>query len=95
MKNAICRRATETLPSRLFTSLVSLSLMLLLCVGTEALATEQATLEKCEVPKGTLAIAEPQGHVVMALRAYNLPPPTQLLRQYVQNSNCFQVLERG
>ena len=95
MNNAIRRRATETLPSRLLTPLVSLSFMLLLWAGTEALATEQATLEKCDGPKGTLAIAEPQGHVVMALRAYNLPPPTQLLRQYVQNSNCFQVLERG
>ena len=95
MNNAIFLRATETLPSRLLTPLVSLSFMLLLWAGTEALATEQATLEKCDVPKGTLAIAEPQGHVVMALRAYNLPPPTQLLRQYVQNSNCFQVLERG
>ena len=95
MKNAICGRATETLAGRLLTPLVSLSFMLLLCAGTEALGTEQATLEKCKVPKGTLAIAEPQGHVVMALRAYNLPPPTQLLRQYVQNSNCFQVLERG
>ena len=95
MNNAIRRRATETLPSRLLTPLVSLSFVLLLWAGTEALATEQATLEKCDGPKGTLAIAEPQGHVVMALRAYNLPPPTQLLRQYVQNSNCFQVLERG
>ena len=95
MNNAIFLRATETLSSRLLTPLVSLSFMLLLWAGTEALATEQATLEKCDVPKGTLAIAEPQGHVVMALRAYNLPPPTQLLRQYVQNSNCFQVLERG
>ena len=95
MNNAIFRRATETLPSRLLTPLVSLSFVLLLWAGTEALATEQATLEKCDVPKGTLAIAEPQGHVVMALRAYNLPPPTQWLRQYVQNSNCFQVLDRG
>lgn len=58
-------------------------------------AAEEASLEKCDSPKGTLAIAEPQGHIIMALRAYNLPPPTQLLRQYVQNSNCFQVLERG
>lgn len=95
MSNAICRRATETLPSRFLTPQVLLSITLLLCGGTGAGATEQATLEKCEAPKGTLAIAEPQGHVVIALRAHNLPPPTQLLRQYVQNSNCFQVLERG
>ena len=60
-----------------------------------ALGADEASLEKCDAPKGTLAIAEPQGHIIMALRAYNLPPPTQLLRQYVQNSHCFQVLERG
>lgn len=60
-----------------------------------AVGADEASLEKCDAPKGTLAIAEPQGHIIMALRAYNLPPPTQLLRQYVQNSHCFQVLERG
>jgi len=60
-----------------------------------ALGADEASLEKCDAPQGTLAIAEPQGHIIMALRAYNLPPPTQLLRQYVQNSHCFQVLERG
>lgn len=56
---------------------------------------EEAVLEKCDEPKGTLAISEPQDHIILALRSYNLPPPTQLLRQYVQNSNCFQVVERG
>ena len=55
----------------------------------------QAAEEASRFAQETLAIAEPQGHIIMALRAYNLPPPTQLLRQYVQNSNCFQVLERG
>ena len=58
-------------------------------------ADEEAVLEKCDGPKGTLAISEPQDHIILALRGYNLPPPTQLLRQYVQNSNCFQVVERG
>ena len=70
-------------------------LIFTLLAGGALKAAEEATLERCDAPKGTLAIAEPQGHVVLALRAYNLPPPTQLLRQYVQNSNCFQVLERG
>ena len=50
MNNAIRRRATETLPSRLLTPLVSLSFVLLLWAGTEVLATEQATL-KGDVPK--------------------------------------------
>lgn len=67
-----------------------------LCLlAVQAYASEEASLEKCKTPKGTVAIAEPQGHIVMALLAYNLPPPTQLLRQYIQNSNCFQVVERG
>ena len=58
-------------------------------------ADEEAVLEKCDGPKGTIAVAEPQSHVIMALSRYNLPPPTSLLRQYIQNSNCFQVVERG
>ena len=69
-------------------SLVSVSL-------TSPSQAEEAVLEKCDGPKGTLAISEPQDHIIMVLRSYNLPPPTQLLRQYVQNSNCFQVVERG
>ena len=71
---------------------VAISLSIL---ASGALGADEASLETCDAPKGTLAIAEPQGHIIMALRAYNLPPPTQLLRQYVQNSHCFQVLERG
>ena len=58
-------------------------------------ADDEAVLEKCDAPKGTVAVAEPQSHVIMALSRYNLPPPTSLLRQYIQNSNCFQVVERG
>jgi hypothetical protein len=34
-----------------------------------ALGADEASLEKCDAPKGTLAIAEPQGHIIMALRA--------------------------
>ena len=33
-------------------------------------AAEEASLEKCDSPKGTLAIAEPQGHIIMALRKF-------------------------
>ena len=87
-------RSYGSLQTKRFISGV-MSLALSLSAVLSAIAAEEATLEKCDAPKGTLAIAEPQGHVVLALRAYNLPPPTQLLRQYVQNSNCFQVVERG
>ena len=58
--------------------------------------TEDApAIENCDEPKGTLAIVEPQTHVLMVLTQYSLPTPTGLLRQFAQTSNCFQVLERG
>ena len=69
------------------------TLMLMSSVGWAD--EEEAVLEQCDAPKGTIAVSEPQSHVVMALSRYNLPPPTSLLRQYIQNSNCFQVVERG
>jgi len=56
---------------------------------------DEPVIETCSEPKGTLAIAEPQTHVVMILMQYSLPAPTGLLRQFVQASNCFQVVERG
>ena len=88
-------RIMRSWPPRCVTGWVSGVVAVALTVTCGAWAAEEASLEKCDAPKGTMAIAEPQGHIIMALRAYNLPPPTQLLRQYVQNSNCFQVLERG
>lgn len=56
---------------------------------------EPPAIETCTGPKGTVAIAEPQNHVLMLLTEYSLPAPTSLLRQFVQKSNCFQVVERG
>jgi hypothetical protein len=53
------------------------------------------TLEKCDAPMGTIAVVEPQSEVMAALARYNLPPPTSLLRLMIQQSNCFQVVERG
>jgi len=67
----------------------------LMLMSSISWADDEAVLEKCDAPKGTVAVAEPQSHVIMALSRYNLPPPTSLLRQYIQNSNCFQVVERG
>ena len=55
----------------------------------------EPTIETCDSPKGTVAIAELQNHVLMLLTQYSLPAPTSLLRSYIQKSNCFQVLERG
>jgi curli biogenesis system outer membrane secretion channel CsgG len=63
--------------------------------GAEGAKNEAPTLEKCEAPLGTIAISEPQSEIAAALQQYKLPPPTQLLRLMIQQSNCFQVVERG
>jgi hypothetical protein len=52
-------------------------------------------LEKCDSPKGTLAVVEPQSQVLSNLQRYGLGSPTSVLRMLVQQSNCFQVVERG
>jgi Curli production assembly/transport component CsgG len=54
-----------------------------------------AQLEKCDAPKGTLAIVEPQSHILAGLSRYGLNSPVGLIRMMVQQSNCFQVVERG
>lgn len=52
-------------------------------------------LEKCEKPFGTVAVVQPQDQMAAALQRFSLPPPTNLLRLMIQQSNCFQVVERG
>ncbi|MBI4292843.1 MAG: peptidoglycan-binding protein [Betaproteobacteria bacterium] len=52
-------------------------------------------LEKCDSPKGTLAVVEPQSQLLASLRRYGLQSPTGLIRMIVQQSNCFQIVERG
>lgn len=52
-------------------------------------------LEKCEKPFGTIAVVQPQDQFSAALQRFSLPPPTNLLRLMIQQSNCFQVVERG
>src|SRR5215510_1485586 len=46
-------------------------------------------LERCDKPMGTVAVAEPQSHVVYALSRYRLGSPTGLIRLMIQQSNCF------
>ncbi len=59
-------------------------------------ATQAApTLERCTAPLGTIAVAEPQDFTQKALLKFNLPSPTGLIRLIIQQSNCFQVVERG
>ena len=52
-------------------------------------------LEKCERPLGTIAVVQPQDFMMQALNKYNLPAPSNLLRLMIQQSGCFQVVERG
>ncbi len=52
-------------------------------------------LERCDAPKGTLAVVEPQSQVVSNLSRYGLGSPSGVIRMLVQQSNCFQVVERG
>jgi hypothetical protein len=52
-------------------------------------------LERCDAPKGTLAVAAPQSQVGQNLQRYGLGSPTAVIRMLVQQSNCFQVVERG
>ena len=56
-------------------------------------ASEQ--LERCDSPKGTIAVVEPQNQVQANLQRYGLGSPTSVIRMMVQQSNCFQVVERG
>lgn len=56
-------------------------------------ASEQ--LEHCDSPKGTLAVVEPQNQMQQSLQRYGLGSPTGVIRMLVQQSNCFQVVERG
>ena len=58
-------------------------------------ANDEPEITKCPEPRGTLTVAEPQQHVVIALMQRNLPPPTDLLRLFVQESGCFEVVDRG
>ena len=56
-------------------------------------ANEQ--LEKCDAPKGTLAVVEPQSQTIANLQRYGLGSPTAVIRLLIQQSNCFQIVERG
>lgn len=63
--------------------------------GPNGATGESSQLEKCDAPKGTLAVVEPQSQVLSNLSRYGLGSPTGVLRMLIQQSNCFQVVERG
>jgi curli biogenesis system outer membrane secretion channel CsgG len=63
--------------------------------GPSGAQNANAQLEKCDSPKGTLAVVEPQSQVLASLSRYGLQSPVGLIRMLIQQSNCFQVVERG
>ena len=68
--------------------------LLLASLGGAAVAQDESAVAKCGKSFGTLAVAEPQsgwGH----LQRYGLGSPATLLRMMVQQSGCFEVVERG
>lgn len=58
-------------------------------------AGDATQVEKCDAPKGTLAVVEPQDVVIQQLFGVGLKSPTAMIRIIVQQSNCFQIVERG
>jgi len=68
------------------------SAVLLLCAG--AVRAADSNVEKCSRKLGVMAVAEPHGGWGY-LSAYQLGSPEQLLRMMVQQSGCFDVVERG
>lgn len=52
-------------------------------------------VERCDRPLGTIAVSEYRGGSTAALQSYGLGSPVALLRIMIQQSNCFQVVERG
>ena len=63
--------------------------------GASGPAGDAGQAEKCDAPKGTLAVVEPQDAVLQALLRMGLQSPTGMIRLIVQQSNCFQIVERG
>jgi curli biogenesis system outer membrane secretion channel CsgG len=63
--------------------------------GPEGAQNANSQLERCDGPKGTIAVVEPQSYVIASLRRYQLDSPTGVIRMLIQQSNCFQVVERG
>lgn len=70
--------------------------MPLLVAATVTAQAQEAssTVEKCNKVFGTLALAEPQTGY-SHLSRYGLGSPAALLRMMVQQSGCFDVVERG
>jgi curli biogenesis system outer membrane secretion channel CsgG/SH3-like domain-containing protein len=74
-------------------------LLTVACLGPiaepRAQQADKDAIETCDAPYGKVFINEPEAAAVRALSGFNLGSPAALLRIMVQESNCFQVVERG
>ena len=66
-----------------------------LIVIAPPVSAQDRDIERCAAPIGTIAVVEPEDHVIHALRRYHLESPTSLIRMMIQQSNCFRVVDRG
>ncbi|MFP5391296.1 MAG: CsgG/HfaB family protein [Gammaproteobacteria bacterium] len=71
-----------------------LAALLASSAGAQAAETS-SQVERCERPLGTIAVSEHRGASSTLLQSYGLGSPVSLLRIMIQQSNCFQVVERG
>lgn len=76
---------------------IRVSIIAALLASSAGLHAEETTskVEHCDRPLGTLAVSEAQSASSTALQSYGLGSPVALLRIMIQQSNCFQVVERG
>src|SRR5690349_1691591 len=85
-------------PLRLTMSMkpIRLTLIAALLSSSAGLHAQEAgsTVERCDKPLGTIAVTE-NPTTTAALSGYGLGSTAALLRIMIQNSNCFQVVERG
>jgi curli biogenesis system outer membrane secretion channel CsgG len=75
---------------------IRMTIIAALLAGSAALHAQEAgsTVEHCDRPLGTIAVTE-NPTTTSALQGYGLGSPAALLRIMIQQSNCFQVVERG
>jgi hypothetical protein len=78
-------------------SMIAASLVVGLTVTeyAQAQSIQKGAIEKCSKNLGTLAVVEPQSHMLASLSTYKLGSPSTMLRMIVEESGCFTVVERG
>ena len=72
----------------------TLAALVSLAAFAASAVADESQVEKCSKSFGAIAVAEPQsgwGHI----QRYGLGSPAALLRMMIQQSGCFDVVERG